>query len=50
MKKKVTYADLHYIERKMIVANYCGHKFKCWLYKRKYDKLKKKIQKEGLYG
>lgn len=50
MKKKVTHADLHYMERKMIVADYCGHKFKYWLYKRKYDKIKKRLNKEGLYG
>lgn len=50
MKKKVTHADLHYIERKMIVAKYYGHMFKYWLYKRQFKKIEKRLNKEDLYG
>lgn len=35
--------DLIIIERKMISAKYDGKKLKYWWYKRKYDKIKKKL-------
>lgn len=38
--------ELLIIERKMISAKYDGKKFKYWYYKRKLNKLKKKIEKE----
>lgn len=48
--KRSLQEQLIYAERKMIVANYCNHKFKYWWYKRQVEKLKMKIQKEGLDG
>ena len=35
------------IERKMISAKYDGKRFKYWWYKRKYKKLKKRVDKYG---
>lgn len=42
--------ELIYTERKMIIANYYGHKLKYLYYRWKLKRLKKKIQKEGLDG
>ena len=36
--------DLIVIERKMISAKYDGKKFKYWWYKRKYKKIKKRLE------
>lgn len=35
--------ELLIIERKMISAKYSGKKLKYWYYKRKYEKMKKKL-------
>lgn len=37
--------ELLKIERKMISAKYSGKKFKYWWYKRKYERIKRKIWK-----
>lgn len=37
--------ELLLIERKMISAKYDGKKIKYWWYKRKYQKLKNKLEK-----
>lgn len=41
--------ELLQIERKMISAKYDGKKFRYWYYKRKYDKLKEKLEKTRFY-
>ena len=41
--------ELIQIERKMISAKYDGKKFKYWWYKRKYEKLKNKLNKKVFY-
>lgn len=35
------------LERKMISAKYDGKKFKYWFYKKKYKKLKKKMENKN---
>ena len=37
------------IERKMISAKYDGKKFKYWWYKRKYKKMKSKLENTRFY-
>lgn len=41
--------ELLIIERKMISAKYDGKKFKYWWYKRKYKKMKNKLNKVYFY-
>ena len=41
--------DLLIIERKMISAKYDGKKLKYWWYKRKYEKMKSKLEKTRFY-
>lgn len=41
--------ELIQIERKMISAKYDGKKIKYWWYKRKYEKLKKELNKKVFY-
>lgn len=41
--------ELLIIERKMISAKYDGKKFKYWWYKRKYEKMKNKLENTRFY-
>lgn len=41
--------ELLIIERKMISAKYDGKKLKYWWYKRKYEKMKNKLENTRFY-
>lgn len=41
--------ELIEIERKMISAKYDGKKIKYWYYKKKYNKLKQKLENTRFY-
>jgi hypothetical protein len=47
-KKKYTLSDLTYIERDIAYYDIYKHKIKLWLAKKKYKKIEKKLEKDGV--
>ena len=48
MSKLYSICDLIYLERKMSCLHIYNHKFKYWLLKIKHNKIKKKLEKDGI--
>lgn len=48
MRRIYTICDLIYLERKMSYLDLYNHKIKYWFAKRKYNKIKKKLEKDGV--
>lgn len=46
--KKYRISDLIYVERDIAYYDIHKHKFKLWLAKRKYKKIEKKLEKDGV--
>ena len=48
MSKSYDICDLIYLERRMSYLHIHNYKFKYWLLKIKYNRIKKKLEKDGV--
>lgn len=48
IRKKYDICDLIYLERRISYLHIHNHKIKCLFLKRKYNRIKKKLEKDGV--